>query len=53
MNAMKFAGLALKHVRNSVAEELYLRSGLDVTRPIAIYGIVNEHCNYKCRYCEY
>jgi MoaA/NifB/PqqE/SkfB family radical SAM enzyme len=45
--------LGVKHARNAVAEELYLRAGYDVTRPITFYGIVNEHCNVKCRYCEF
>ena len=39
--------------RNAVAEEIYLRTGRDVTVPISIYGEVIERCNYKCRYCEY
>jgi sulfatase maturation enzyme AslB (radical SAM superfamily) len=47
------AGLALKHVRNAFAEELYLRTHADYTRPIVVYGMVNEWCNYKCRYCDY
>jgi MoaA/NifB/PqqE/SkfB family radical SAM enzyme len=45
--------LALKHVRNAFAEELYIHSRQDLTRPVTVYGIVNERCNYKCRYCEY
>lgn len=49
----QLAGLAVKHVRNAFAEELYLRTHKDITRPIVVYGMVNEWCNYKCRYCEY
>ena len=45
--------LAVKHVRNAVAEEIYIRTGKDMTRPVTVYGIVNERCNYKCKYCEY
>jgi MoaA/NifB/PqqE/SkfB family radical SAM enzyme len=45
--------LALKHVRNAFAEELYLHSRQDLTRPVTVYAIVNERCNYKCRYCAY
>ena len=41
------------HVRNAVAEEIYSRTGRDVTVPVSIYGEVIERCNYKCRYCEY
>ena len=45
--------LALKHARNAVAESMYLKGLGDVTRPTTVYGIVNERCNYKCRYCEF
>jgi len=52
---MDLSGLgrvAYNHARNAVAEEIYLLSGHDITRPVTIHGIVNEICNYKCRYCE-
>jgi MoaA/NifB/PqqE/SkfB family radical SAM enzyme len=45
--------LAWKHTQNAVAEEVYLKTGLDRTRPVSFYGLVNERCNVKCRYCEY
>lgn len=53
MKAATLAQLALKHTRNHVAEELYLNTGHDLTRPVTFYGLVNERCNVKCRYCEY
>ena len=53
MKLTNLAGLALKHVRNAFAEELYIRTHRDITRPVVVYGMVNEWCNYKCRYCEY
>ena len=53
MKLTHLAGLALKHVRNAFAEELYLRTRTDLTRPVVVYGMVNEWCNYKCRYCDY
>ncbi len=53
MNFTNLAQLAMKHLRNDFMEELYLRTGMDNTKPIVFYGIVNERCNYKCRYCEY
>jgi len=31
---------------------MYLLTGQDFTRPVTIYGTVNEVCNYKCLYCE-
>lgn len=45
--------LAAKHTRNVLAEELYLHTGKDLTKPVTIHGLVNEICNYKCRYCEF
>jgi len=45
--------MAVNHARNAVAEELYLHTALDTTKPVTIQGIVNEICNYKCRYCEF
>jgi MoaA/NifB/PqqE/SkfB family radical SAM enzyme len=51
--ALGLGRLAVAHLTNAAAEELYLRAGVDLTRPVAVYGIVNERCNYKCQYCEY
>jgi MoaA/NifB/PqqE/SkfB family radical SAM enzyme len=53
VKVLELARLGVNHARNAVAEEIYLRTGRDVTMPIAIYGEVIERCNYKCRYCEY
>ena len=53
MNILELTRLGAHHVRNAVAEELYLRTGRDVTIPVSIYGEVIERCNYKCRYCDY
>jgi MoaA/NifB/PqqE/SkfB family radical SAM enzyme len=53
MNTSTLARLALKHTYNHFAEELYIHTGKDVTKPITFYGLVNERCNVKCRYCEY
>jgi MoaA/NifB/PqqE/SkfB family radical SAM enzyme len=49
----KLSALAWKHTQNAVAEEIYLRTGHDRTKPVTFYGLVNERCNVKCRYCEY
>ena len=40
-----------KHLKNAVAEEVYVRSGFDFTKPINFFGLVNQRCNVKCRYC--
>jgi MoaA/NifB/PqqE/SkfB family radical SAM enzyme len=45
--------LAVQHARNHAAEALYLHAGTDFTRPISFYGLINERCNVKCRYCEF
>lgn len=53
MNAATLARLAFKHTRNAIAEEVYLGTGQDFTRPVTFYGLVNERCNVQCRFCEY
>jgi radical SAM protein with 4Fe4S-binding SPASM domain len=53
MRVATLGQLALKHSRNAVAERLYRTTGLDVTRPVAIYGLVNQHCNAKCLSCKF
>jgi MoaA/NifB/PqqE/SkfB family radical SAM enzyme len=53
MEISRLAVLAWKHTVNAAAEEIYLHSGHDYTKPVAFYGFVNEHCNVKCRYCEF
>jgi MoaA/NifB/PqqE/SkfB family radical SAM enzyme len=53
MHVTSLARLALKHATNAIAESVYLTTGYDTTRPVTFYGLVNERCNIKCRYCEY
>lgn len=53
MKTRDLIGLGAKHVRNAFSEELYLRTGRDITRPVSIFAEVVERCNYKCRYCDY
>lgn len=53
MKVSTLARLGLKHARNHLAEEVYLATGHDSTKPITFYGLVNERCNVKCRYCEF
>jgi MoaA/NifB/PqqE/SkfB family radical SAM enzyme len=53
MKISKLPQLVAKHARGALVEQLYLRTGIDATRPTVVYGIVNERCNYRCRYCEY
>jgi MoaA/NifB/PqqE/SkfB family radical SAM enzyme len=53
MEFSRLGELAWKHTQNAAAEEIYLRTGYDATKPVTFYGLVNERCNVKCRYCEY
>lgn len=53
MNPTTLARLAFKHAYNHAAEEIYLKTEHDYTKPVTFYGLVNERCNVKCRYCEY
>jgi MoaA/NifB/PqqE/SkfB family radical SAM enzyme len=53
MDIGNLAGLAYRRSVAALGEQLYLHTGVDKTTPISFYAIVNEHCNVKCRYCEY
>jgi MoaA/NifB/PqqE/SkfB family radical SAM enzyme len=53
MKALTLSRLAIKHTENAVAESVYRTTGYDITKPVTFYGIINEHCNVKCRQCEY
>ena len=53
MNITELLTLGISHTRNAVAEALYLKTNIDLTRPITFHALVNERCNCKCRHCEY
>jgi MoaA/NifB/PqqE/SkfB family radical SAM enzyme len=53
MDAITLSRLAVKHAGNLVSESLYRNVGLDTTKPVTFYAVVNERCNVKCRQCEY
>lgn len=53
MKISDLSRLALKHAQNSFNEQLYLSARFDVTRPVKIIAIINERCNYRCRYCDF
>jgi MoaA/NifB/PqqE/SkfB family radical SAM enzyme len=53
MNISRLLALGVQHGRNAIAEEVYLKTGYDTTKPVTFYGLVNERCNVKCRYCNY
>ncbi len=53
MELKTLVGSAVQHVSHGAGETLYLKTGFDVTKPYSIRGMVNERCNYKCRYCNF
>lgn len=53
MEIQELVSLGWKHTVSAAAEKVYLTTGIDSTRPVTFYGLVNERCNVKCRYCEY
>ncbi len=53
MNKLSLARLAVKHATNALAEELYVHTRIDYSRPVTFYALYNERCNVKCRYCDY
>jgi len=52
MKIQELIDLGRKHAFSAIAEKIYLTTGLDFTRPIAFYGLVNERCNFKCQSCS-
>ncbi len=52
MRTLELVTLGWKHAVGAISENAYLTTGLDATRPLAFYGLVNEHCNLKCQSCS-
>lgn len=50
---LKLARLGFKHLRNAIAEQVYLATRYDMTRPVHFYAQINERCNVKCQHCAY
>ncbi len=40
------------NVRNLAAEQLYLRTNIDISRPTQVYALINRRCNSKCKMCD-
>ena len=56
MHLKTLVNAATKYGTHSISEMLYLKTGYDITKPHpiqGIHGVVNERCNYKCRYCNF
>ncbi len=52
MKLSTLAHAAIRHGAHALSEAIYLKAGVDTTKPLAIQGFVNERCNYKCLYCD-
>lgn len=48
----KVLRLAVTNLHRILSELIYLKFGIDFTRPVQIYGIVNRHCNLRCKMCN-
>ena len=53
MDMQSLATLGRKHVSRYALEKMFIWSGHDLTRPTTFFGMINERCNIKCRYCDY
>ncbi len=47
------AHIASTMLRRSAAEAVFIRSGVNVTRPSDIRATLTERCNYRCTYCDH
>ena len=48
----RLAKLALSNTRSKLAETLYLKTGMDFTRPVQIYALPTMRCNARCVMCD-
>lgn len=46
-------GLVWKNIKNTASEEIFLRTRINLAKPVQIYGMVNEKCNCKCIMCDF
>jgi len=51
MDIESLAKLGVKHVKNHVAQSLYLNSGVNWTTPTTFCGLVTHQCNLYCGFC--
>ena len=47
-----FLRFGISNACNKMAEMLYFNLGIDRTRPVQLYGIVNYACNARCLMCS-
>jgi len=53
MRITRAARLARKVIQRTSTEQLFLRSGLNLTKPNDIRATLTERCNYRCIYCHH
>lgn len=53
MDHVTLARLASRALRRSMAESLYLNSGINLTKPNDIRATLTERCNFRCVYCDH
>ena len=51
--SLKLLRMGLGTLRGLLAETLYLRFGIDLTRPSQFYALVTNRCNARCRMCDF
>jgi radical SAM protein with 4Fe4S-binding SPASM domain len=51
MRPTRLFRLGARRARQDLREEIYIRTGRDITRPYAIRGLLTRRCNYRCEYC--
>ncbi len=49
---IKIAKLGISNFRSIIANNVYLKSGLNFTYPVHVYAQVNSQCNSKCKMCK-
>jgi MoaA/NifB/PqqE/SkfB family radical SAM enzyme len=51
MNLTEIVSLGSRRVAHELREAVYLKTGFDTTKPLAIRALPTERCNYKCPSC--
>ena len=53
MKLTDILALGSRRVGQELREAFYLRTSVDLTKPLTIRAIVTNRCNYKCASCDY
>ena len=49
---IKTVKLGFSNIKNKIFERLYIKSNIDFTKPVQIYGMINKRCNACCIMCN-